>query len=295
MQEIVPSGKWFHLVQRSNLLRCKGLWGLRCCRSVWGVWSFHTSSDLRRSSLLWLFFFSLFSCCSLSPSTWVASSPTSSPNSKGSSSNLSKNTTLDQIWPNNVKTPSGSVTGNRTKQGQGYGGSGKVSTFGGFRMWVRGRRVIGDPKRSDLESGRKNESVCVWVCVWEKKMKKKRVKRGHLISQICGSNWWSWCLEFYRERETEKEREWMLCCVRDFRSTTGPNLFPSLSLPFFLACLLWWWVLCEFVRPSLYNLQWMTFVLFCFLLFCFGQRLIMTLIWFSFFSFFLSLSILFWI
>ena len=102
-ENLVPCGKWFHLVQRSNLLRCKGLWGLRCCRSVWGVWSFHTSSDLRRSWLLWLFFFSLSSCCSLSPSTWVVSSPTSSPNSKGSSSNLSKNTTLDQIRPNNVK------------------------------------------------------------------------------------------------------------------------------------------------------------------------------------------------
>jgi len=184
MQKIVPCGKWFHLVQRSNLLRCKGLWGLRCCRSVWGVWSFHTSSDLRRSSLLWLFFFSLFSCCSLSPSTWVASFPTSSPNSKGSSSNLSKNTTLDQIRPNNVKTPSGYVTGNRTKQGQGCGGSGKVSTFGGFGMWVGGRRVIGDRRRSDLESGRKKwECLCLSLCVRkeeEEEEEKEKSEEGAL-------------------------------------------------------------------------------------------------------------------
>jgi len=51
-----------------------------------------------------------------------------------------------------------------------------------------------------------DESVCLCLCERErekkKKQKKKRVRR-HLISQICGSNSWSWRLDFYKERKSE--------------------------------------------------------------------------------------------
>lgn len=154
----VPCGKWFHRVQRSNQLCCRELWGLHCCRSVLGVWSSHTSSDPRRSSPLWLFFSSLSSCCSLSPSTWVASSPTSSISSlkrvllkPPKEHNFGPDSTQQRWIAFWVDHKLKRVCVRRwcyKKSVEKMVGSGKVSTFGGFGRWLCGRRVVGDRRRS---------------------------------------------------------------------------------------------------------------------------------------------------
>lgn len=87
---MLPYDTLCHPVQRSNRLHYRELWELHCCRSVWEACSYRTFSNRRRSSQLWLFFFSLSFCYSLSPSTLVVSSPTSFPSSEKHSPPMKK-------------------------------------------------------------------------------------------------------------------------------------------------------------------------------------------------------------
>ena len=139
-----------------------------------------------------------------------------------------------------------------------------------------------------------DESVCLCLCERErekkKKQKKKRVRR-HLISQICGSNSWSWRLDFYKERKSE------ILESKKHATTTTSNLtfFPHflfLSSLFMAVSSECWFVrVFTLVLWSSINLWWLWFGLpfFTFLFFFYSFLNFRTLLLGSLFFFLLKL------